>query len=292
MTAEGPRSADTIRSFDGTPINGHRLAGGHRTTLLIANAIGADLSIWKPVLPALLADRTVITWDHRGLHGSGPPATGQIDAVAHSEDALAVADAFGAGRFIVTSWSSGGSRVALQLTHDHPERVAALAVVCGGYGEYTARFLRYAEIGGLLPGAARLGMRFAPWLNAPWQGLVRRPELTGLIRQSGLVGPTADAAALVELLQAMGRCDLKTLLATYEAVAGDPAPWLLPEIHAETLLIAGDRDRFVSVRMMQDMQMAMPGARLEIYRDATHYLPIEYPERLAVDLAGFFAQLD
>lgn len=293
MTASETSHAQIqVRSLDGTLINGHHLAGGAGTTLLIANAIGADLSIWDPILPALLSARQLITWDHRGLHRSSPSASGRLDATAHTEDALAVVDALEVDRFVVASWSSGGSRIALQLGHDHPDRVAGLAVVCGGYGRSAGRFVRYAEIGALLPAAARLGERLAPWLGAPWQSLVRRPELAGLIRQSGVVGPTADASALVGLMQALSTCDLKTLLGTYEAVAGDAAPWLLPRIEAETLLVAGERDRFVSLRMMQDMERAIPRARLEVYDGATHYLPIEYPERLANDLAGFFAELD
>ena len=42
---------------------------------------------------------------------------------------------------------------------------------------------------------------------------------------------------------------------------------------------------------MEETAAAIPGARLEVYERATHYLPIEYPARLSDDLGSFLADL-
>jgi pimeloyl-ACP methyl ester carboxylesterase len=66
---------------------------------------------------------------------------------------------------------------------------------------------------------------------------------------------------------------------------------LLQGLDAPTLLIGGRRDPFTSLAILHEMATEIPGARLEVYDDATHYLPIEHPERLADDLRAFLATL-
>jgi pimeloyl-ACP methyl ester carboxylesterase len=87
----------------------------------------------------------------------------------------------------------------------------------------------------------------------------------------------------------MARCDLGRLLATFEAVVGDSAVDLLADIHAPVLLVAGERDQFTPRAMVEEMERSLPGARLEVYERATHYLPIEYPGRLSDDIRKFLS---
>ncbi|MDQ3646512.1 MAG: alpha/beta hydrolase [Actinomycetota bacterium] len=279
-----------IPSFDGTLICGRRVAGPPGSEpILLSNAIGANLTIWKDVLPLLAAHHPVITWDHRGLFESHPPASRALDAASHATDALSVLDAFGVKRACLLSWSSG-TRIAIEIAAHHPERISSLAVVCGGYGHAPGNLIRYVEPASALPAVARAGKYFPTALGALFKNLVGRPEITGILRQTGLVGTTADISALVDGLRAMAGCDLGLLLRSYEEVAGDAAPGLAAMIEAPTLLIAGERDRFTSLRMMEDMATRMADARLEIYEKGTHYIPIEYPARLADHLTTFFAR--
>jgi pimeloyl-ACP methyl ester carboxylesterase len=119
---------------------------------------------------------------------------------------------------------------------------------------------------------------------------VTRPELAGIVRQSGLISADADIGALVELVEGVAACDLKILLTSYEAVVGDPAASLLQEIPMPVLLAAGDKDQFTSRRMLEEMEGSLPDVRRLEYRGATHFLPVEQPEALARDLRGFFAE--
>lgn len=281
---------DVIRSFDGTLIATRCAGDGSASPLLIANGIGANDAIWRKVTVDIQRHRPVLMWDHRGLLGSGPPATDRLDPGAHAEDAIAVADHYQAGKMIVASWSNG-SRIALELATRYPERVAALVIVCGGSGHSMGRLLRHLELASLLPPAMGVLKHFGASLQAPFRALVARPEITGLIRQSGFVGPTADGALLVEVLRGMATCDLRTLFASIEAVAGDPAPELAAQIEAPTLLIAGERDQFTPIGMVAEMHDAIRDSNLSIYERATHYLPIEYPARLSDDMRGLFDEL-
>lgn len=279
-----------VRSFDGTILAARRMGADEKTPVLVVNGIGATLAVWRRVLVDVARERPIVTWDQRGLHDSGEPGSERLDPGAQGEDAAAVLDHFGIERFLAVSWSNG-ARIALEIAHRYGDRLAALALVCGGYGHPLGRALRYLEVASVLPTLAGVAKHFSSLVEGPLRGIASRPELAGLVRQSGMIAATADTGALVDLLRGIARCDMKTLLATYEAVAGDPAPDLLREIIAPTLIVAAERDPFTTRRVSEEMARAIPGARLEVYERATHYLPIEYPVRLSDDLRAFWKDL-
>lgn len=291
MTLAGlEHEPESIKSFDGTVLAVRRMGQGDATPLLVVNPIGANVAAWRATFVDVARERPIITWDHRGLYQSGPPASDRLDAGAHAEDALAGVDHHIVDRFAVVSWSSG-TRIALEIAHRYPERVTALVLVCGGYGYNVTNAARYFEPAALLPLLAGAGKHFSALLEGPLDGLMARPELAGLIRQSGLLAASADTEALVGILRGMATCDLRLLLATYEKVAGDAAPQLLSSIEAPTLLIAGERDQFTARRTTEQMATAIPDARVETYERATHFLPIEYPARLSDDLRAFLVEV-
>ncbi|MDQ3981077.1 MAG: alpha/beta hydrolase [Actinomycetota bacterium] len=274
------------RSFDGTSLAVRAMGVGDGLPLLIANGIGANLAVWRRTLYDLASERPIVTWDHRGLFESKPPASDRRDAAAHAEDAIAAADHAGLDRFALVSWSSGGP-IALQVAHRHPDRVASLVLVNAGYGHPAARLLRHLELTSALPMLAGVAKHFSSRLQGPFRSFVSRPTIAGIVRQSGLVGPSADIPALVDFLQGMASCDLRNLLEIYEEVAGESSASVLASVEAPVLLVAGSKDPFTPVSMMQEMERTIPDARLEVYDRATHYLPLEHPARLREDLKGF-----
>jgi len=281
-------SFETVRSFDGSMIAAHRLSDtAEGTPLLIANAVGAAIAPWRKVLVDIARDRSLFSWDHRGLLDSGPPNSDHLDPGAQAEDAAAVLDHFGHERCLLASWSNG-SRIALEFAYRYPERVAALVLVCGSYGHAALRFPRYLEVTSLLPIVTGIAKHFAGYLEGPFKAFVGRPEITGFIRQSGLVGANADTSGLIELLNELTRSDLKRLLASFEAVVGDADPDLLTGIQAPTLLVAGEKDQFAPLRIQHEMAADIPNVELKVYERATHYLPLEYPAKLSDDMRRFF----
>jgi pimeloyl-ACP methyl ester carboxylesterase len=261
-----------VRSFDGTFIAVRRIGVGPGLPALLVNPVGGTTALWRRALVDVARERPIVAWDHRGLYDSGPPESGGVRPSAHAGDALAALDHHGAGRFVVVAWSNG-VRIALELAHRAPERVAGIAAVCGGYAHSPAAFIQHLNPAALLPPLAGVTKHFASLLQGPFRALVTRPEITG-----------------VGLLQAMASCHLGRLLATYEAVAGDDGRHLLTGVMAPTLIVAGERDAFTPRAVSEEMVRTLPNARLEIYEGATHYVPIEYPGRLSTDLRAFFGQ--
>ena len=277
---------DLVNSFDLSLIAVRRMGVEEGTPLLIASAVGANLPVWRRSLIDLARARPVVTWDLRGLGDSGVARSQRVDAGAHAEDGVAVAESYDIDRFHLAGWSTG-ARIALEIAHRYPEKVASLTLVCGGYGYSLPDGLRHLELVAVLPLVSGVAKHFSGYAGAALRALTGRAELAGLIRQSGMIGPTADTTALVDMLRSMSESDTRTLLETYEAVAGDAEPELLGEIEASTLLVAGERDPFTPRRTMELMEERIPGASLTIYDRATHYLPIELPARLAVEMGDF-----
>ena len=287
MTAPNlEHEVDFVNSFDTSLVAARSMGAEEGTPLLIASSVGANLPVWRRTLIDLARARPVATWDLRGFGESGAARSQRLDAGAHAEDGIAVADSYALDHFHLAGWSTG-ARIALEIAHRYPERVASLTLVCGGYGYSTPGGLRHLEIVSVLPLVSGVAKHFSGYVGAAFRAVVGRPELAGLVRQTGLVGPTADTADLVAMLQTMSESDTRRLLETYEAVAGDAASYILGQIEVGTLLIAGERDQFTPRRIMELMDARIPAAQLKVYERATHYLPMEYPSRLAADMRDF-----
>ncbi len=282
---------ELVESFDGSLLAARQVSDAGATPLLVSNAVGANLAVWRKPLIDVVRSHTCVTWDHRGLLSSPPARTDRRDPGTHAEDALAVLDHFAIDGAFVVGWSNG-TRIALEIAQRAPERVAGLVLVCPTYGHGLYDLVRHLDPSPILPLVSSVAKHFAGYMEAPLRRLVERPEITGLIRQSGIVGAEAETEGLLELLRGLVGCDLKAMLATYEAVAGDPSPELLTGIEVDTLLVAGAHDRFAPLWMAERMRREIPNSELEVYERATHYLPLEYPVRLSDDLRSFLKRVE
>ena len=280
-------SSEIISSFDGTPLNLRTMGDAEGPPVLLVPSVGVRMSIWRPVLREVVKDRKVVTWDMRGLFDSGEVGPGGHSPGAHVHDAAAVLKHLEIDRFDCLAWSSGG-RIALELANVFHDDVDRLTLVCAGYGHSFSGLMRF-EFASLLPRVAGAARLFAGPLQVALRRFVARPEIAGLVRQSGMTAASADTASLIDLLRELADCDTATLLALYEAVSGDAAAELLEGVSADTLIIAGAEDAFTSRSVSEEMSERIPSARLVVYEEATHYLPIEYPLRLAADLREFLA---
>ena len=277
--------SEVISSFDGTPLNVRTMGEADGAPVLLVPSVGVRMSMWRAVLSELVETRKVVTWDMRGLFDSGEAGPGGLHPTAHVQDAAAILKHLDVDRFDVLAWSSGG-RIALEIAQVFDDDVDRLALVCAGYGHSFGRLMRF-ELASLLPRAAGIARLFSGPLQLAFRRFVARPEIAGLVRQSGMTAASADTSALIELLREMADCDTSTLLGLYEAISGDAAPDLLDGVRADTLLVMGADDAFTSRAVAEEMNDRIPASKLVVYDEATHYLPIEYPERLAEELIRF-----
>ena len=102
--------------------------------LLLSHGFSASARMWEPNVPALSADRQVITWDLRGhARSEAPDDPGAYTEALAIEDMLALLDTAGAERAVLGGQSLGGF-LSLAFHVRHPERVAGLVLVDTGPG--------------------------------------------------------------------------------------------------------------------------------------------------------------
>lgn len=276
-----------VSSFDGTLLHVEKSAGGDGTPVLLCNGIGAAEAMWTRLAPLITRRHPLVTWDYRWLHRSEEPTTERFDASAHAEDAVAVLDDLGIDKCHVLAWSSGGP-IAIQLAHDHPERTDRVMLVCASIGHAATRLIRHFELAAMLPFLAGIGKYFHEPLHVAFRSFVRRPEISGLVRQSGFIGPETDVHAVVAYLQEIAACDARALLRVYEAVARERYDDLMKGITAPVFIVTGGKDRFATPRAADELAGRLPNASKKSYSAGSHFLPAEYPDDLDQDANDFF----
>src|SRR5690606_8992033 len=95
-----------VSAYDGTRLEMQTFGDGE-LTILIANGLGGTLLAWAPLLRALEHQVRFVSWDYRGLYGSGKPASAALDVATHVQDMRVIMDASGTERCVIAGWSMG-----------------------------------------------------------------------------------------------------------------------------------------------------------------------------------------
>ncbi|MEP6650386.1 MAG: alpha/beta hydrolase [Lapillicoccus sp.] len=113
----------------------YEMLAGTSEPILAIHGISSHRRLWS-WLDAEAPDLTLVTPDLRG-RAESVDVTGPYDLARHADDMAALLDALDLKTVPVVGMSMGGF-VALELRHRHPERVASLTLVDGGFPPLTA----------------------------------------------------------------------------------------------------------------------------------------------------------
>ncbi len=239
---------------------------GHPVLLIHGHT--SDRRIWDPVMPGLLGGGLrVIRVDLRGHGRSTRPDFGYHFS-DHAADMAAVLDAAGVETAAVVGFSIGGG-VALEMAVTMSERLSRLVLMSPvmpdrpfepAFIENLREVARVARAEGIT--AAMLG----PWAENP------------------LFEFSLSKPGIREQVEAMTR-DFPG--AEYLATRRDDVQrsWTVPdrlgEITVPTLVVAGDHETPGFRKYAVEAAEGISGARLEIFENCGHMLPLEEPDRVA-----------
>ena len=215
---------------------------------------------WRPVIPALSADRRVIAPDQLGFGGTATGEPRSYGRAAWTEHALALLDTLGLGTVDVIGNSMGGA-IALAMAVARPGAVRRI-VTMGSMGVAMALPYGLNEVWGYTPGTAQ--MRHVIGLFAHDRGLIT-DDLVEMRYQASLNPPVRDSwAAMFPAPRQRWVDDL--------ALSGAE----LASIQAPALLVHGRDDRVVPWRPSSGQLIdLLPDSRLHVMSNCGHWTMIE-----------------
>lgn len=307
MTNDGRVIEDTV---SGSGVTLHyrdwggpeRSAGGEasgsdtQVPLLLLHGLASASRIWDLVAPVLARDRRVVALDQRG-HGLSEKPDAGYDFASIVADDIAAADALGLGPRFAVAGHSWGANVALELAAAHPDRVAALALVDGGFGmlrqrpgatwETISRDLAPPRFAGT-PRKTFLG-----WIHEGIPGA--GPEVDEIelhiveLRPDDTVGPRLAFENHMRILRAMWDERPEAIFGAVRA----PVLYVL----AEPVGASEESDGFFAAKRQgivtaRTLLARAPRVEVEWMAETVHDIPLQRPGALAGRIARFLHDLE
>ena len=220
-------------------------ADGAGETLVLVNGLADDLQSWGFQVPALVeAGFRVLRFDNRGIGKSTRPA-GPYTSKLLAADAKALVDHLGLTDIHLMGVSMGGM-IAQEYALAYPGDLKSLTLACT-YGRADA---------------------FCQTMFAMWADLARKIDVPFVMRDVALwafTGPffnerQAEAEEFAAAMAALDM-DVDTYLAQLSVIQTHDALGRLAAVTTPTLVLAGEEDILIPVRLSKLLQEAIPGAR-------------------------------
>jgi 3-oxoadipate enol-lactonase len=229
---------------NGVTLN-YSLEGDGDETVVLVNGLADDLTTWDFQMPALLeAGYRVLRFDNRGIGQSGAPA-GPYTTQLFAQDTKALVDHLGITDFHLLGVSMGGM-IAQEYAIAHGGDLRSLTLAC-----------TYAEPGPFCSRMFRLWEELAPEKGVPF-----------VMREVALWAFTVPffeerEEELLEFEAAMATMDqpVEAYLAQLHSIQHHDATDRLGALTVPTLVLAGEEDILIPVRLSRALHELIPGAR-------------------------------
>jgi len=267
-----------VEAEDGTRLFFGVLGSG--PALVLNDGIGCAGFAWRYLQPTLARSYRVIHWHYRGHGRSGLPKDRERTQIADlASDMVQLLDHLSVDKAVIAGHSMG-TQVALETYRQAPERVTALWLLCGSYGQVTSHFHGSDALKRVLPSIIaqvkkRLGLARALWGRVPAGLAYRVGKMSGEF--DGMDFREEDFRAYWEHIALM---DPDLFLAMLQGAGDHSAEDLLPQITAPTLVVAAERDTFTPAELSEHMAKSIPGAEFLRIDGGSHAAPVEQPKTI------------
>ena len=208
---------------------------------------------WAFQVPELSTTHQVIVIDSRGQgRSSRPKAKPSYDAMA--TDVLAVMDQLKLTKASIVGWSDGGE-IALKLAVNHPERVDKMFILGANYDASGSKPRNGKPSATFGIYSAKCRKDYARMSKTPKQFDAHVQWLLPIWRNP--MGFTQDQ---------------------------------LKQITAQTVVADGEHDEIIELAQIKEMATLIPNARLEVFKDASHFVLWQDPTSVNKVLVDFLAR--
>ncbi len=288
----------SVRSFDGATIR-YCVRGNGPVVALCAGFLCPD-TYWKYIVPALEDSYRFIIWNYRGIGVSELPRPPGFHALAirpdelsvevNAKDLLAILDHEGIDRAALVGHSMG-VQVILEAYARDADRITGLISIAGPY-ETPLRTFYGTDL------TSRLEPLLLPLLHAlprtslvAWRAIVHNPLAYPAGRLVRAIGSNAPREDMVGYFDHVSMIDPLIIAKMIRGMHAHSAEELLPKIDVPVLILHGTNDPFTPIGVAREMADRIPGAKLVVFPDGSHTLPIESPDEIASEMRAFLSSL-
>jgi pimeloyl-ACP methyl ester carboxylesterase len=291
-----PFAVDTrcVTSFDGTRIAYHvtkePFAGA--PVVLLANGLGGPPASWRAQIDYLSDRYRLLTWDYRGLYGSGKPPVNAASSYAipnHVRDLEIIAAAEGITQAAVIGWSMG-VQVSLETFRRLRPMVKALVLINGTSGRALDTVSPLPGMKAVMPSLVEIARKAHALAKQLATRATSQPETLLWFKRMGLIGETFDDGVFMELVYQYSGLDMEAFFQNLKAIGTHDASDVLASVDVPVLVITGDKDAFTPRALAQQMARNIRTAEMLVVRGGTHYTCVEFPELVNLRIERFFRE--
>jgi pimeloyl-ACP methyl ester carboxylesterase len=251
-----------------------------KPVLVLIHGVVASLHTWDNWLPAFAADYRVIRFDVPGFGLTGPAPDGVYSAERMIKVVGLLLDYLGVSKASIAGNSLGGY-IAWNFALAQPQRVEKLVLIDpAGYPMHKVPWMIASAA---LPGAT---VAMPLWMPRALiaQGIKEvygepaRIKPGVVDRYNDLTRRPGNRRAMMDIFRVLLKVNKQELHATPERVA---------QIQAPTLLLWGERDRWISPTHVPLWQRDLPGIQVKTYPGVGHIPMEEIPQQSAADVLRF-----
>ncbi|WP_185266669.1 alpha/beta fold hydrolase [Halopseudomonas xiamenensis] len=250
-------------THNGRTISYRLLGQANKPLLVLAHPLGMTQAIWDDMLPALLTQFRVLTWDLPG-HGASsawPQASAAIEAEDLAQEALMLAKLAGAEQFHFAGTSIGGV-VGQQLLSQHADKLLSATLTNTGPVIGTADGWQQRSAMIMDKGLEAMAVDIVP----RWFGPTACEQQPALVEGWRVQLGRTDKRSYALLCEMLGRCNFT------EAFKGK----ILPKVQ----VIAGTDDVATPPSSLEALSSALGVAAPLVWENVGHVPAVECPERL------------
>src|SRR5688572_8314165 len=250
---------DYLTVPDGAPLY-FQVQGEGRPGMVLCDGLGCDGFVWKYLAPYLERRYRVLRWHYRGHGRSGLPSDRtRIGMLYTCDDMTRIMDAAGLEQAVIFGHSMG-VQVALEFHRRYADRVLALVLLCGSYGNPLDTFHDGTWLKRAFPLVQRVVERF-PQPMAQFTRMLLSTELALQVTLSVEVNRSMLARSdMVPYFTHLANMDPVVFVRTLQSLATHSAWDHLPHVDVPTLVVGGEHDKFTPVWLSRKLASYIPRA--------------------------------
>jgi pimeloyl-ACP methyl ester carboxylesterase len=251
--------------------------------LVLIHGLGATKASWLTIVPQLAKRFRVIAIDLPGFGASDKPM-GRYDAPWFAHRVTGLLDALGIDRAYIAGNSMGG-RIAMELGIRHSDRVKAIACLCPAAAFSKRPALRLVRV--LRPELGIIASRLPRSRILPsMRQLFADPEC---VEESWYDAAVDDFLSVWRSPRARMAFFASMRNIYLDEPVGEQGFWnRLKTMTTPALYIYGKHDVLISHHFAKKVRRHLPGAEIAVWSDCGHVPQIEFPNRTADALIGFY----